>query len=167
MRAKAFSERICIAISGAAMLFCISCREPEYIYELNNEVVSSSGIEKKNLKSESEFISIGYSDLFDKPISSSELEETKACFESVNDKEIIRDMYIRDLIKRNNTNIPSNNEMRSDAGEFVINAYKKLFHRNPNEYELWYMTNLVNTDTSYSAKMIYYAMMSSEEYKYY
>jgi hypothetical protein len=76
-------------------------------------------------------------------------------------------MYIRDLIKRNNSNIPSDNEMHSDAGEFVIEAYKKLFHRNPNEYELWYMTNLINTDTSYSAKMIYYAMMSSEEYKYY
>lgn len=156
-----------LMLAAACSLLLLSCREPEYIYELNNEIVTNDNIVKSRLKTESEFISTAYSDLFDKPVSKTELEDMLYCFNSVNDNEIVSDLYIRDLIKRNNNNIPDDGAMRNAPEEYVLNTYKKLYHRNPSEYELWHLSNLISTDTTYTSKMVYYAFMSSEEYKYF
>lgn len=154
-------------ILALLIAFCASCMKDHNIYEVNNEQVKLDNIDKNNIKKELEFISLAHSDLFGTPIPSAELDQTITCYSSFNDKGLVEDMVIRDYLKRWQAKIPLQSEMLGDVDAFTQKTYKKFYHRNPNEYELWYMKNLIQNDTTITPSMIYYAVMTSDEYKFY
>ena len=53
----------------------------------------------------------------------------------------------------------------TDKKAFVTNAYKKVYNRVPNEYEIYYLTDLLNKNSSITAEMFYYSLMTSNEYR--
>ncbi|MFT6210385.1 MAG: hypothetical protein ACJATE_001001, partial [Bacteroidia bacterium] len=63
--------------------------------------------------------------------------------------------------------IPSDSEMRENVDQFLMNTYQKLFNRLPNEFELWHMKSLINENSDITPELIYYAIMTSNEYRYY
>lgn len=154
-------------IPAFLLMALISCKKELPVYELNNETVKLNSIDKNTLKRQSEFISQAYADLFGKPISNNNLEETLICYKAFSDKELVQDMIIRDMLKEAQGKIPDREDMELNIDSFTVATYKKFFHRRPNELELWSLRNMIQTDTTFGPGVIYYAFMTSEEYKFY
>lgn len=141
--------------------------EQQVVYNVNPEKVYQNAAEKRSLKSETEFISIAYSDLFGNAISYNELQKIQAPYLSFGDKSLIVDLIIRNFLSKPNVAIPTDVVMRSNVAEFVSDAYLKIYNRKPNEFEQWKMEQLINTDNEITAELIYYALLTSTEYRYY
>ena len=46
-------------------------------------------------------------------------------------------------------------------------AYLRFFNRQPNEFEAWKVKDMIDKNTDITPQMIYYSMMTSEEYRFY
>ena len=150
------------------VLLAAGCKKNTvFLYDVNPVEVSNTGSNKPNVKTDDEFISIAYSDMFGATIPQAELEELALTYRSYGDKRLIIDMIIRNFINSTTAVLPSDTDMHSDPGAFVENAYKKFYVREPNEFEKWFVTNQIETDTAVSAASIYYAFMTSNEYRFY
>ena len=136
-------------------------------YEINEVVVTTNHNNKKNLKSDLQFISIMYSDLVGNTIPSKKLKNLTTAYNSFGDKNIIIDRITRNFLLDPSADIPDDLEMRSDVKQFIKDTYKKFYVRNPNEAEIWYLEKSINENLDLTATDIYYAFLTSEEYKYY
>jgi hypothetical protein len=150
--------------------FITSCKKEankSYIYGVNNVAVSQDGVAKPNVKTTLEFISIAYSDLFGNTIDQSKLTDLGTAYNSFGDKKLIEDIIIRNFLNSTGVSIPTIIAMNANVNLFVVNTYKKFYNREPNEFELWQMTNLIQNDVNTTPELIYYAFMTSNEYRYY
>lgn len=138
-----------------------------YIYGVNTTSVTQDGVAKPNLKSTVEFISIAYSDLFGNTIDLNTLTRLETAYSAFGDKKLIEDLIIRNALNAPGVIIPTIAEMQANVPLFIINTYKKFYNREPNEFELWQLTNQINNDADITPELIYYAFMTSNEYRYY
>ena len=83
------------------------------------------------------------------------------------DKKLLEDLLIKNMINRPEALLPNNQTMRADVDLFVVNAYQKLYNRSPNELEVFTLKKNINENAQMTAVMVYYAMMTSDEYRYY
>jgi hypothetical protein len=144
-----------------------ACMEPEPIYEVEPILVEVQGGQKKAVKTDRQFVSGAFADVMKKQITTSELDEAIYCYDANSDKEMIRDMIIRDLLKRTAAVIPSVSEMRNDPEKFVGDTYRRFYKRDPSDLERWTVQNQIEQDTSIHPVMVYYVFMSAEEYSYF
>lgn len=150
------------------LLVFASCKkEKKYVYEVTDVGVAADGSNKSNVKTTTEFISIAYSDLFGTTIPNDELVKLTTIYSSFGDKKLVEDMIIKNFLNKTGVSIPSKATMNTDVNLFLKNSYKKLFNREPNEFEVWSLKNTIVADTSITPELIYYSMMTSNEYRYY
>jgi len=154
-----------IILALFALLACT--KEKSYLYQVNNINVTQPGGNKQNVKSTEEFISIAYFDLFGTTISQQELINLTQAYNSFGDLKLIEDMIIRNFLNTTGIVIPSSASMRTDVNGFVNSSYQKFLNRNPNAYEKWFVSNVIQSDTSISSVLVYYSFMTSNEYMYY
>lgn len=154
---------------SALTIFLIACKPVEdlYVYEVNEVEVTQSGIDKNTPKSDLEFISLAYADLFGKTIENDALQSMVLAYNSLGDKALISDLIIRNMLNRPEADIPSSQEMRADIDGFIIATFKKFYVREPGEYELWYFRTLIDADPGITPEIIYYAILTSDEYRFY
>ena len=147
----------------------VSCKkETSFLFEVEPVTVSqNNGSGKNNVKSTIEFISIAYADIFGSNISTSELQTLNIVYTAFGDKKLIEDRIIRSFLNSPGANIPSSVSVGGDTAQFVVNTYKKLYNREPNEFEKYYTVQLIKNEIYLSARVIYYALMTSDEYRYY
>ena len=146
----------------------IACtKEKSYLYQVTNVNVTQPGGNKQNVKSTEEFISLAYSDLFGTTIPKQELINLTQAYNSFGDLKLIEDMIIRNFLNTTGIVIPSSATMRADVNGFVSSSYQKFLNRNPNAYEKWFITNVIQSDTTISPVLVYYSFMTSNEYMYY
>ena len=163
---KSFNlARLLFFVMAAAVISCT--KEKTYVYEVNNVAVQQPGGTKGIAKSTTEFISIAYADLFNTTISNDDLVELFTAYSSFGDKKLIEDRIIRNFLDRSGVQIPAAQTMRNDIPLFITNLYKKFYNREPNEFEKFYLKNLVQSDTTVTPVMLYYSFMTSNEYRYY
>jgi hypothetical protein len=158
------------AVVLAVLVFTSSCKKEApttYIYGVNGVGVTQDGVSKPNVKSTIEFISIAYSDLFGNTINQATLTDLATAYVSFADRKLIEDMIIRNFLNAQGVDIPTLTEMNADVPAFIINSYKKFYNREPNEFELWQMENLIASDAAITPELVYYAFMTSNEYRYY
>lgn len=149
-------------------LLLLGCQQEDiYVYEVNPVDVTQAGIDKVNLKSDLEFLSLAYADLFGTTIPSSTLNVMMQSYESVGDKSLIADIIIRNLLNSPTASIPTDAEMRGDIDQFINETYKKFYIRLPGEYEYWFLEKFITEDQDVSPEMVYYAFLTSDEYRYY
>ena len=149
-------------------LIMYSCKkEVTYVYEVDEVQVSQGGPDKDNVKNTIEFISIAYSDLFGTTIPADDLYELSVAYSSFGDKKLIEDMIIKNFMGDSTINIPSQGTMQNDPGVFVDETYTKLYNRLPNEFEKWFLSNMIANDTTIDPELIYYSLMTANEYRYY
>lgn len=141
--------------------------ERTYLYEVNQVTVSESDISKENLKSELEFLSLAYNDLFGTTLTENQLFSLAQAYSSLGDKNLIVDILIRNFLNAPGANVPSSQAMRSDINRFITDTYKKFYVREPGEYELWYLRSLIQNDPDMTPEMLYYAFLTSDEYRFY
>lgn len=142
-------------------------KETEYIYEVDPVTSRKDDINKGILKSTVEFISIAYSDLFGETIPQNSLGRLTLLYLAFGDKFLIEDMLIKNMLNSPVVSLPDNQTMRSDIPLFVKNAYLKLFNREPNELEAFTLQKYITEDSEITPELVYYSMMTSDEYRYY
>jgi hypothetical protein len=159
---------LAFSLIGLLIFTTPACKKENiFIYDIEDVKVSRSNSTKENLKNEIEFISIAYADVFGTSPNQSSLNALSVIYLSFGDKKLIEDLIIKNMLNNAGAQIPSDTEMRADIEVFIRNAYLKLYNRQPDEFELWKLNELISSDQSLTAKLIYYAMMTSDEYRYY
>lgn len=139
----------------------------DYIYEVNDVNVNQTGVNKPNVKSTVEFISIAYADLFGTTIDQASLTNLSLAYMAFGDKKFIEDMIIRNFLNKSGAVIPDKSEMAANTGDFVKNAYRKFYNREPSEFEKWQIVNSINSDSTITPELVYYSFLTSDEYRYY
>src|SRR5688572_17303019 len=159
-------KKICVFIF-LAIAFTSCVEENQYQYELDDITVSQQNGEKNNQKSTTEFISIAYADLFGTSIPQSKLVNLSVAYTSFGDLKVIEERIIRNLLNDPNVIVPAQISVGGDTMLFVGNTYKKLYNREPNPYEKHFWKELIRNDASVTPTTIYYALMTSDEYRFY
>ena len=146
-----------------------SCSKDEtnYIYEVEDVKITKPGAQKPNIKTSTEYISIAYSDIYGTTISTDLLNDLKKSYISFGDIGITEDLIIRNFLNNPTAQIPTVIDMNNDITKFVIDTYKKVYNRTPNEYEEWFLTNLIQNNSDVTPKVVYYSLMTSNEYRQY
>lgn len=153
---------------AALLLALIACgRNPDYVYELNKQQVEQQFGAKEREKTAKEFISIAYSDLFGRTIGQQDLEAISLVYAGIGDKTLMEDMIVKDFLNEPAVGIPNEEAMRSDPDAFITEAYEKLFNRVPTAYELWYLNKQIEENTTLAPDVVYYGLMTSDEYRFY
>ena len=150
------------------IVFSACKRDPSYIFEVNDVAVSASTGEKNRLKTDIEFVSIAHTDIFGSNISSNDLENIVTTYKSFGDKSLTIEMIIRKFIDDGGSNItPIDKSSNTSIELFVMETYKKLYNREPDAFEKWYLSDLITNDDVINAEIVYFSMMTANEYRYY
>jgi len=156
-----------LALFILLIVFTSCKKETEYIYEVNDVQVRQDATGKGFPKSTIEFLSIAYSDIYGNTISQNQLNRLSLLYLAFGDKKLLEDLLIKNMINRPEALLPSNQTMRADVDLFVVNAYQKLYNRSPNELEVFTLKKNINENAQMTSVVVYYAMMTSDEYRYY
>ncbi len=150
------------------LLFAAGCsKEKRYIYQVQEQELYQSAAQKQYLKTTDQFISIAYTHLYGVSITNNQLNQYNVALMALGDKATIQDMIIKSLINKPGVQIPGDAAMRTDVPAFVEQTYLRLLNRKPNEFEAWKLKDLIEKNADVTPKMIYYSMMTSNEYRYY
>lgn len=154
------------ALVFIGIIFLFSCKKDSLVvFEIEDVEISQEGIDKPNVKTDIEFISIAYTDLFDRAISNDELIALRSTYTAFGDTKLVEDLIIRNFLNNNEVVIPTTAQMKGDIEGFVSQTYKKFFNRAPNEFELWFLVNEINDNDTVTPELIYYSVMTSNEYR--
>ncbi|MBL7748140.1 MAG: hypothetical protein JNM19_11965 [Chitinophagaceae bacterium] len=155
---------------GLFLLFALftACeKEVEYLYEVNPVTVSSAGSGKSNAKSTTEFLTIAWADLFGTQIPQQELIQLNTVYQAFGDKKLIEDRILLNFLTRPGVQIPALPHVNGDTLQFIVSTYKKLYNRSPDAFEQYYMKEQIRLNAAMSPRVIWYALMTADEYRYY
>lgn len=152
-----------------SVLLLFSCKKEKKItYQLNDVTIENNTANKDHLKSTIEFISIAYSDIFGTVISTNKLAELSQIYKAFGDKKLIEQMVIKNFLNEPSIQISQiDRSSMSTINSFVQNAYTKLYNRTPDEYELWFVADMITKDNDLTSELIYFSLMTANEYRYY
>lgn len=155
-----------IAPALIAITLLSACKK-DYVYQVDDVVVNSNAAAKTNVKSTTEFVSIAYSDIYGSTIPQNYLQQMTLAYLSFGDNKLIEDVIIKNMLNAPGVQLPTQAQMQADIDGFITNSYKKFYNRLPSEYELWQMHQLIQADPQITPELIYYAFLTSDEYRYY
>ena len=151
-----------------SVLLLFSCKKEKKItYQLNDVTIENNTANKDHLKSTIEFISIAYSDIFGTVISINKLADLTKIYKAFGDKKLIEQMVIKNFLNEPNQIPQIDRSSTSTINSFVQNAYTKLYNRTPDEYELWFVADMITKDNDLTSELIYFSLMTANEYRYY
>lgn len=155
-----------LASFGAIGLF--SCKKTETTkYGVTDVSVYEDKARKNKLKSEGEYISILHTNLFQKPVSPTELYKAQSVIYSIGDKSLAYEVVLSNFFNRSGVVIPTMAEMRSNIDSFVVKTYLRFFLREPSEAEKSYFNNFIKSNPNLVPELVYTAFASSDEYAFY
>ena len=150
------------------LCFIFSCtEEKKYQYEVDPVGVGNGDGQKTNQKSTTEFISIAYSDLFGTSIPQSKLVNLSIAYNSFGDLKVIEERIISNLLNDTTIHLPISPALNGDTSLFISNTYKKLYNRDATAFEKYYFKESIRSNTNVTPVMVYYALMTSDEYRFY
>ena len=152
-----------------SILILVSChKEKNIIYELDDITIEENYANKDHLKTTTEFISIAYSDIFGTVVSITKLSDLTQTYNAFGDKKLIEEMVIKNFLNEPSIQIQQiDRSSLSTINTFVNETYKKLFNRNADEFELWFVSDMIQQDSNLTSEIIYFSLMTSNEYRYY
>lgn len=152
------------------VLFVFSaCKKDQnaYLYELNETEVSTITGSKTKRKTEEQYISILYANLFQQALPAADLYEITKCIMSIGDKEVAHEVVVSNLMNRPEIKLPSDTEMRADLAAFIFNTYKRFYVREPSIAEKTWWKNYLTANPQITTELVYVSFALSEEYLYY
>ena len=152
-----------------ALLWALnSCtKEKDYIYEINPVTVQQQGADKNNLKSPDQFISIAWQDLFGSNIPQNEMAKMTTVSTAFGDKKVVEDLIIRNFLNKPGLQIPSVPSINGDTAAFIKQTYMKFYNREAGVFEEHYLKEQFRLNPSLKPEGLYYALMTSDEYRFY
>ena len=158
-------KQLIFLLIGLAFFSCTE--EKKYQYGLDPVDVTQSGGQKTNQKSTTEFISIAYSDLYGTIIPQTKLVNLSVAYSSFGDLKVIEKRIIANFLNDTTIQLPITPAVNGDTMLFITNTYKKFYNREPNEFEKYKWQDLVRNNASVTPTTIYFALMTSDEYRFY
>jgi len=145
-----------------------SCRkDPNVLFEMTPVSLYGSAAEKDKLKSNEQFVSILYTNLFQQALGSNQTFELTQCMESIGDKELAREVIISNFFNAAGVIMPTVQEMLSDLDTFIDNSYKRFYVRLPTEGERTWLRNFIQNNPYMTPELVYFSFALSNEYLYY
>ena len=155
-------------------MFCValffSCKqdkEYQYVFEVNEENLYQSNVEKTKQKTAQQYISILYSNLFSTTLPQQDLSELAEVRLAIGDKQMADELILNDFVNSGSAGIPTNSEMRDDIEQFIEDTYIRFFLRKPTPYEVFELKQEIEADQDLTPELIYQAFALSNEYKFY
>ncbi|MBX7050897.1 MAG: hypothetical protein K1X54_02575 [Flavobacteriales bacterium] len=165
------SDQTTIAALAAlsAIAVCISsCKKEQVgVFELTEVPLVSTAAEKDKLKTNQQFVSILYTNLFQSAISGSDVFELDQLFQSVGDSEVAKEVLISNFFNESNVQLPTVAEMNADLEAFIVETYKRFFVRLPNEAEKAWVRNFIQSNPYMTPELVYFSFALSNEYQFY
>lgn len=157
-----------VAALAAVSTLLASCKkDPEVLFELNNVELYPSAADKKKLKSNQQFVSILYTNLFQTAISGNNVFELDALFRSIGDQDVAKEVLISNFFNQQGVQLPSSTEMNADIDAFVVETYKRFFVREPSVAEKTWVKNFIQNNPYMNPELVFFAFALSNEYQYY
>ena len=137
------------------------------LYQVNAHETFPTNTGKNKLKTESQYISILYANLFQEALSANELVEVIDCIESIGDRETAHEIVISNFMTRPGIVFPTNAEMRADIDKFLDDTYKRFFVRDLSEAERTWFKTYIQNNPNVTPELVFFAFTLSNEYLYY
>lgn len=146
-----------------------SCKKKDdaTLYQVNEEELLPSNVNKKRMKTNEQYVSILYANLFQKALSANKVYDISQCFESIGDKVVAREVLISNFMNKPDVLIPTVSQMNADLDKFVTDTYKRFYIRLPTEAEKEYIKKSITADPNLTPELVYMSFALSDEYMYY
>jgi hypothetical protein len=146
----------------------VACtKEKKVVFGVRPEVVYEDKAKKTKMKSDAEYISILYTNLYQTPISPNQLYKTQNVIFSIGDHNVASELVLSNYFNTGGLKIPLDIDMRSNVDSFVVNTYKRFYLRYPSEGEKAFFNNYINRNPNVTVEMVYTAFAASDEYQFY
>lgn len=160
-----------ISLGVGLMLFSAtfnSCKKDIVAdFQVNTEDVLDASLIKDKAKTNKQFISIVYTTLFQKAVSSDALFRTERVIESFGDKFLINEVIISNYMNAPGVELPSDSLMKADPDQFIADTYKLFFVRIPSELEVSFFREYLTANPNVTSELVYTAFASADEYQFY
>ncbi len=166
---RSFSHKVIVQVVFINLLIInLYCTKEIHIqYQVNAANIYETKAQKFKAKNEAEYISILYTNLYQKAIDPMILFQAQSVLYSIGDQNVAKEMVLSGYFNNPNILIPSNSEMRKDIPNFITETYKRFYLRYPSEAEKVYFTNYIKNNQEVTVEMIYTAFSTSDEYSFY
>ncbi|MFT4758296.1 MAG: hypothetical protein ACI9XO_000635 [Paraglaciecola sp.] len=138
-----------------------------YTYNVDNEIIYQSNVEKTRQKTPELYISILYSNLFQTTIPANDLSQLAGIRAATGDKQLADELFLNAFVNGGNAIIPTNQQMRDDIEAFIAETYLRFFLRVPTAYEVYELKKEIEADNQLTPELIYQGFALSNEYKFY
>lgn len=158
--------------NSICLVFCLvgllSCKKEKNVtFGVNDQIVYEDKSLKTKRKSDAEYISILYTNLYQVPISPNQLYKTQNVIYSIGDRNVANEMVLSNYFNTSTLKIPKDSEMRADVELFVEKTYKRFYLRYPSEGEKTFFINYIKSNPNVTVEMVYTSFSVSDEYQYY
>ncbi len=148
-------------------LFLAGCQKDYYVYEINDQTILPVNSQKIKPKSITQYISILYTNFFQKAISPNSMLQAQKAIESVGDKQVAFDILLSKYMNDPKVILPTVESMRQDPEGFIRNTYRRFLVREPTEAELNWMLNYMQSRPNVTPEHFYFAFGTCNEHFHY
>jgi len=152
----------------AATVALASCKkEEDVLFELNDVPLYGSAADKDKLKSNQQYVSILFTNLFQSALSGNDVFNLNNCFESIGDQDLAREVLISNYFNQEGVQLPTIEEMNADPDTFIEDTYKRFFVRLPTEAEKTWIKNFISGNPFMTPELVFFSFALSNEYLFY
>lgn len=149
------------------MAMTFSCAEPYDVYEIEDLTILPVNSQKTKPKTITQYISILYTNLFQKAIGPNKMLEAQKAILSIGDKQVAFDILVSKYMNDKSVVLPTVEDMRNDTEQFVRDTYKRFLVRQPTEAELKWMTNYIESRPQLTPELVYFSFATCNEHFHY
>jgi len=158
--------------AGISLLFLLfifsGCKKEEELQlQVETAYVKPPNAGKSKEKTESQYVAILYTNLFQKAISVNLLVDYTEAIMSVGDKELAHEILVSSFMNVPSVIVPTNEFMRANINQFLDETYERFYVRPVSEAERTYLTNYIKGNPDVTAEHIYVSFALSNEYLFY
>ena len=151
----------------ALMLSFSGCQKDYFVYEINDQTILPVNSQKIKPKSITQYISILYTNFFQRAISPNSMLQAQKAIESIGDKQVAFDILLSKYMNDPKVILPTVESMRQDPEGFIRNTYKRFLVRAPTEAELNWMLNYIKSRPNVTPEHFYFAFGTCNEHFHY
>ena len=148
----------------ALMLSFSGCQKDYFVYEINDQTILPVNSQKIKPKSITQYISILYTNFFQRAISPNSMLQAQKAIESIGDKQVAFDILLSKYMNDPKVILPTVESMRQDPEGFIRNTYKRFLVREPTEAELNWMLNYIKSRPNVTPEHFYFAFGTCNEH---
>lgn len=162
------SNRIKIGLLMVCAVGIFACtKERRVRYEVVNQQANDIVIDKNKAKTDRQYISILYANLFQEALPINQQVATQNVIQSVGDRALVYEIILSNYMNKSGVILPPVSEMKGNPEQFIIDTYKRFYLRIPSELEKSFFVNFFANNPNVTPELVYTAFAASDEYIFY